>query len=269
MRPSPLRHPLAVLRQTIGISQKELAELVGKSISAIQAIELKKLDLSKELALTISLETGCSLRWLLDGDPSVPPSVDDAQPVFSEEDRKFSKATFERQRAYRAAGKSGPSERFFFFGHAGAKLTAIELAARDHPDRNLASYRIWKFLGGLEKEFGISRDCFDEEMKKIELWRELGILFRDPDSDYDIVDSDTAEEGAPTWSFYKEFVPALIKTYEKLAKVFDARLKRHNRQEPGLFPLLLWVTKAMRAISLSRPHPLLLKKAAGSSKSPV
>lgn len=73
----------------------KLADLVGKSTSAIQAIELKKLDLSEELARKISLETEVALKWLPDGAPSVPPFTDD-QPIFSDEMRNFSKAAFER-----------------------------------------------------------------------------------------------------------------------------------------------------------------------------
>jgi len=59
------------------------------------------LHLSEELARKISLETEVALKWLPDGDPSVPPFTDD-QPIFSDEMRNFSKAAFERGRAHRA-----------------------------------------------------------------------------------------------------------------------------------------------------------------------
>jgi transcriptional regulator with XRE-family HTH domain len=72
MRSSALRHPLAVLRQVIGKSQKEMAELVGKTAATIQAIELKKLNLSEDLAAKIEEETGVSAAWLLDGDVNRP-----------------------------------------------------------------------------------------------------------------------------------------------------------------------------------------------------
>jgi transcriptional regulator with XRE-family HTH domain len=163
MRPSPLRHPLAVLRQIIGFSQKEMADLVGKSTSAIQAIELRKLDLSEELARKVSLETGIAMKWLMDGDPSVPPVPDsNNQPVFSDEQRNFSKAVFDRRRADREAGKSGWGERIFFTGCAGAKLTAIEHAAINHPDRTIMQYRVSKFLEGLQKEFGIRKNIWTQ-----------------------------------------------------------------------------------------------------------
>ena len=72
MRPSPLRHPLAVLRQLIGISQKEMADHVDRTPATIQAIELKKLNLSEDLAAKIEEETGVSAAWLLAGDVTRP-----------------------------------------------------------------------------------------------------------------------------------------------------------------------------------------------------
>jgi transcriptional regulator with XRE-family HTH domain len=72
MRSSALRHPLAVLRQIVGITQKELANLVGKSAATVQAIELGKLALSEELAAKIENQTGVSSDWLLDGDVTRP-----------------------------------------------------------------------------------------------------------------------------------------------------------------------------------------------------
>jgi transcriptional regulator with XRE-family HTH domain len=267
MRPSPLRHPLAVLRQIIGISQKELANLVGKSAATVQAIELGKLALSEELARKISLETGISMKWLLDGDPSGPPVGDfNNRPTF-EKEPSFSKAVFERRRADRKAGQSGWAELIPCTGLAGAKLTAIQHAALNHPDRTIMDYRVWKFLEGLEKEFGISKKHFDTEMRKQELWLELEELFEDPDSEF----------GENTRLFHREFVPAFIKTYESLNRTRKKRSEKNNPQEPGIFPLLQWVLNAMPVISPAKPHKELLKKvakakaakAAVSSKSPV
>jgi hypothetical protein len=51
------------------------------------------LDLSEELARKISLETEVALKWLPDGDPSVPPFTDD-QPNFFRRDAKFLESCF-------------------------------------------------------------------------------------------------------------------------------------------------------------------------------
>lgn len=73
MRRSPLSHPLAVLRTTIGLTQKELGSLVNRAARTIQSIELGKLPLTEELALKTAHETGVDVAWLLAGKPDVPP----------------------------------------------------------------------------------------------------------------------------------------------------------------------------------------------------
>lgn len=92
MRISPQRHTLAVLRLTIGLTQKEMAALVGCSRPTIQEIELGKgLKLSESLAEKIRQATGIGLKWLLSGDPSQPAVADNGEP--------YTKETFERWRA--------------------------------------------------------------------------------------------------------------------------------------------------------------------------
>jgi transcriptional regulator with XRE-family HTH domain len=73
MRNSPLRHPLAILRITIGLTQKQMAELVHRSARTIQAIELGQLPLSEELALAVAQATGIDAGWLLEKNPATPP----------------------------------------------------------------------------------------------------------------------------------------------------------------------------------------------------
>jgi transcriptional regulator with XRE-family HTH domain len=76
MKPSPMRHPLAVLRQILQMSQTQLGELCGNSGRTIQAVELGKLALSEGLALRIAQATGVSVEWLLSGDPKAPAKAD-------------------------------------------------------------------------------------------------------------------------------------------------------------------------------------------------
>ena len=73
MRRSPLSHPLAVLRTTIGLTQKELGDLVNRAARTIQSIELCKLPLTEELALRIAEATGVDEGWLFAGNPDTPP----------------------------------------------------------------------------------------------------------------------------------------------------------------------------------------------------
>ena len=68
-----MRHTLAVLRKTIGFTQKEMADLMGRSARTVQAIELGQLPLTQELALKLEHETGVEVAWLLTDNPDVPP----------------------------------------------------------------------------------------------------------------------------------------------------------------------------------------------------
>lgn len=70
MRPSPLKHPLAVLRTTIGLTQKEMADIIGRAARTVQAIELGQLPLSEDLAVLIGQATGVDAGWLLENDAS-------------------------------------------------------------------------------------------------------------------------------------------------------------------------------------------------------
>jgi transcriptional regulator with XRE-family HTH domain len=73
MRPSPFRHTLAVLRTAIGLTQKEMAALVDRAARTIQSIELGKLPLSEDLAMTLAQATGVDAGWLLEDNPATPP----------------------------------------------------------------------------------------------------------------------------------------------------------------------------------------------------
>jgi DNA-binding XRE family transcriptional regulator len=72
MRISPLKHPVAILRTTLGLGQSELAAKLGCSWRAIQSIELGTLKLSAKMANKICDETGVHFNWLMAGDPDAP-----------------------------------------------------------------------------------------------------------------------------------------------------------------------------------------------------
>ena len=95
MRNSPLRHPLAVLRTTLGLTQREMADLVQRARVTVQAVELGKLPLSEGLAARIAEETGVDVGWLLDGDPAKPALKADGDP--------YTRADYAGHRASREA----------------------------------------------------------------------------------------------------------------------------------------------------------------------
>ncbi|RYD72171.1 MAG: hypothetical protein EOP84_23625 [Verrucomicrobiaceae bacterium] len=71
-RDSPIRHPLAVLRAVLGMSQDQMAELAQCSRKTIQAVELGNLNMSDSLANRIVKETWVDPQWLTSGDPRKP-----------------------------------------------------------------------------------------------------------------------------------------------------------------------------------------------------
>ena len=110
MRPSPLRHTLAILRTTIGLTQKELAGLVDRAPRTIQSIELEHLPLSEDLALRIAHETGVDESWLLQGDTSVPPRRGAALQAIRHRQRPYNREDYEWQRSYNEAPTAPQSE---------------------------------------------------------------------------------------------------------------------------------------------------------------
>ena len=100
MRPSPLRHPLAILRATIGLTQKEMAGLVNRAARTIQAVELGKLPLSEDLAMLIAEATGVDAGWLLANNPATPPRKGATALGMGSGTGVYGRAEFEFHRAF-------------------------------------------------------------------------------------------------------------------------------------------------------------------------
>jgi len=100
MRLSPLKHTLAVLRTTIGLTQKEMGELVHRAARTIQAVELGQLPLSEDLALEIAEATGVDAGWLLENDPQSPPRKGMTAMGMGFGTGEFGRAEFEFHRAF-------------------------------------------------------------------------------------------------------------------------------------------------------------------------
>ena len=92
MRLSPHRHTLAVLRTTIGLTQKQMAELAECSPPTIQAIELGKLKMSDRIAKLLLFNTGISIDWLIANDTTTPPTEAISK-------KPYTKESFEQHRA--------------------------------------------------------------------------------------------------------------------------------------------------------------------------
>ena len=133
MMPSPLRHPLAVLRQILGMSQAQLGALCGNSGRTIQAVELGKLSLSDGLAHRIAEATGVSLEWLLNGDPTAPPEADCPSGVRSPE-QVYTREVYEAHRAVlevEVEARAGQGRQNTIEQMADIHMYADEMAERD------------------------------------------------------------------------------------------------------------------------------------------
>lgn len=148
MRPSPLRHTLAILRTTIGLTQKEMAELAECSTATIQAIELGKLKLSMKLATNLYAQTGVGLAWLMQDNVS--------QPAVDFEGKNYTRERFERVQAslFAPREESSAVRRDLFFARACFRnavehLAILLLHAYRNDGVQLYHYKIFDALGKL------------------------------------------------------------------------------------------------------------------------
>lgn len=138
---------VAVLRATIGISAKEFADLVGKTVHTVNSLESGRLVLSDKLAIKIGDVTSVSPHWLVDDRDTRPP-VDVPGELVTRE-------SFEAHRAGILAGRQTLSEVFIEHWIADALWGLEELLKKiqKFENFNLALYRVSRFLLGLEAEF--------------------------------------------------------------------------------------------------------------------
>ena len=174
MRRSPLRHPIAVLRQVIGLGQKEFAELVGKRPPTIQAIELGKLKLSETLAAKIEEQTGVNSSWLLDGDVN--------SPMVNQSGASYAKDDYELAQAKHSPLPKGinkwPNMIAYCLGqYRGEEIAGILAAAnRLKPSMlNVAQFRLGECLRELQEKFGEAPDDYLEFRARVKS------VFTDPE----------------------------------------------------------------------------------------
>jgi DNA-binding XRE family transcriptional regulator len=152
MRPSPLRHPLAILRKITDLTQKQLADLAECSRPTIQAIELRKLALSENLAQRIAYQTGVCPGWLLSNNVSQKPTRGDGS--------AFTKETFESERAsllHPVLGIAGLEAIRLEMITAVERLASSASSAYKTDKIWLWTYKVEAALESLEKQFGIDK----------------------------------------------------------------------------------------------------------------
>ncbi len=155
MRPSLGKSCLAVVRSVAGLTQGQLANLVGVSRPAIQAIELGKLCLSRRLAEQISLHTGVSMAWLLANNYRAQPTCQDTP------QERYTKTCFERRRAEIENPRLGPGDRLVqltTLGSVYGRLAAMLLRAYRENKTIYFQHKLRFLLEDLEAQFPRAKD---------------------------------------------------------------------------------------------------------------
>jgi len=153
---------LAVLRNFLGLNQRELAGLADCSTRTIQAVELCTLKLSEKLATKISKATGASRDWLLQGDPDAP-IVGERRKAFTREMFEALRERGEEELYDKVQGgwmKQSASDRALL-------LQAVLLAAIKNRKGGPALFRTLRFLDQMSEDFGMDFAWLEKREKKM------------------------------------------------------------------------------------------------------
>ena len=152
-----------MLRLTLGLSVKEFAALIGKSISAVTSLETGRLVLSEETAFKIAEETGVSIDWLLEGNAKQKPYVR-TSPDRSKE--PYKKEYFENVQSWRKHRDRSPNSyakpqvRLWPALAAIGDWLSVYHKAVETGEADLVRYLMRKFLDSLVERFGKNDQTF-------------------------------------------------------------------------------------------------------------
>jgi len=171
MRHSSLRHPVAVVRKIIGLSQPEFSRLAGIAESTLAKIESLRLPLSKQNAIRIADETGVSMRWLLKGNPQDPPPADEFRFTTGGKSPQFDQSVFERRRAQIEAGTSSNIQIVPYNSDIELKAMSVTAGRRDR--QYMFNHKLRAAVDDLAKEFPVDPGEMKRQEREIFARREL------------------------------------------------------------------------------------------------
>ncbi len=143
---------IRVLRRICGLTQAELAGILDCARLTIVELESVKLQLSQGMAERISLHTGASKVWLLEGNCRRAPVCE------RDPQRPFTKEVFEMTRAEVLDPRMEPGDLAMIYGVLEtdcAQLRAIAWEAYRKNDIIYFYYKTREFLKGLEQRWKI------------------------------------------------------------------------------------------------------------------
>jgi hypothetical protein len=177
MRTSSRKTPAAILREIIEIKVPEWAEILERSPHSVHDLECGRLKLSPALATKINYETGISIGWLMDGNPSAPPVAQDG--------REYTKAIYDEVQAkhftmpaaFGSFTLSGQDvdlttvDNNWAIGHNALQfcgnICAILVSANRKRKYRLACYRLAKAIQELGNELGAAKELLDDYPKAL------------------------------------------------------------------------------------------------------
>jgi transcriptional regulator with XRE-family HTH domain len=155
------RTTVAVVREELGLSRQEFADLIGKSDATVSSLENGRLQLSERTALAIHKKTGVRMTWLLTGDPNTPPVNIEGKPWTKED---YEKGAFEFHHL------DNPTEEvaktFATFYNAVLESIFVKQIREDADRASIVITRVEQFLEDLQKEFGTDDKIFDDLLRK-------------------------------------------------------------------------------------------------------
>jgi transcriptional regulator with XRE-family HTH domain len=168
------RHVIAEVRIRAGLSQAELAKILGCAAVTVQRIEQGKLGLSEDLAVRAQKELGVSAAWLLANDP--------AQLVISPIGGLWAKDIYEAtqgarlknkqqiRHALQEADKARAENEFISLkaAEAGTLIHAMLEGTKGLPKQGILLHRLNKMLESLKEDFPPDKRKL-EELRRLEI----------------------------------------------------------------------------------------------------
>src|SRR6266436_8632972 len=154
MRSLSAKQPIRTLRKICGLTQADLAEIIGCARLTIHNLEVEKLSLSRKMAEKLSVHTGIKETWLLNPKRELPP-VCQRDPK-----RPYSKEAFDITRADVLGKRSAPMDvRAIqnFLAVAYHRLNDAALQAYDTNKVVYFNYCLREFLEELDRRWPDSR----------------------------------------------------------------------------------------------------------------
>ena len=194
--------PLAELRVIIGMSQAQMAQLLGVSLPAIHAIETRRMRISERLARRAAFETDASWSWLHHTSSSgkIRPPVD-------RRGRPYTKEVFLRRRAEiqdSPGGNGEPAHVVSDISFLAMRIAILLAAVRDPREYALIRYNIFAALEEEQRKYGANIQLGTFLMGPPHIRREIVALAErlDPDAVGEVLmnTAQTADENSKPWA---------------------------------------------------------------------